>query len=306
MEINNKPRIGFIGQGFIGKNYADDFEARGYEVVRYALEEPYIHNKENLKGAEIIFVAVPTPTIPSGKVRDDGHPEVTFDDSIVREAVALAPEGSIVVIKSTIIPGTTASIQKENPTKFVLHSPEFLTESTAAHDAAHPERNIIGIPSDTPEYKDAAEKVMNVLPAAPFSLVTSAITAEHIKYANNAFLFVKIVFANMFYNVAKKNGAHWEDIRAAVGADPRVGPSHLGLHIEGDPPDVMRRRGAGRSCFIKDFAALSEMYTKLYPEDASTIMALRGFEYKNSELLREYNRYIHLLEGVYGKDAGKK
>ena len=300
-----KPTIGFIGQGFIGKNYANDFENRGYSVVRYALEPEYKDNKDKIKDCDIVFIAVWTPTVPSGELRDDGHPRVKFDDSIVRGAVALAGEKAIVVIKSTIVPGTSTSIQAQYPDKIILHSPEFLTESSAAHDAAHPERNIIGMAKDTPESKAAAKKVLSLLPKADFELITSSITAEHIKYANNSFLFLKIVFANIFYELALKNGADWESIRVAVGADPRVGPSHLGLHLEGDPANVMRRRGAGRSCFIKDFAALSEMYEQAFPEDADAITLMRGLEYKNSKFLRDADRYIDLLEGVYGIDAGK-
>ena len=64
--------IGFVGQGWIGKHYADNFEARGYMVVRYALEEPYVKNKEKIKECGIVFIAVPTPTSPKG-----------FDASIV-------------------------------------------------------------------------------------------------------------------------------------------------------------------------------------------------------------------------------
>jgi hypothetical protein len=48
------------------------------------------------------------------------------------------------------------------------------------------------------------------------------------------------------------------------------------------------------------------LYAQNFPDHASTIQALRGFEYTNAELLREFNRYINLLEGVYGVDAGKK
>jgi len=57
--------IGFIGQGWIGKNYADDFEKRGYETVRYSLEKPYVDNKEKIKDCDLVFIAVPTPTTPT-------------------------------------------------------------------------------------------------------------------------------------------------------------------------------------------------------------------------------------------------
>ncbi len=304
--IGTSPKIGFIGQGFIGKNYADDFEARGYNVIRYSLEEPYSNNKDAIASCDITFVAVPAPTVPGESTRSDGHPSVTFDDSILRSVIALTKPDSIVVIKSTIPPGTTESLESQYSDRIILHSPEFLVETTAAKDAAHPGRNIIGIPEDTDAYKNAAQRVLAILPRAPFELVCDARTAEHIKYANNAFLFLKIVFANMFYDFAQKNGADWETIRSAIAVDPRIGPSHLGLHLENDPPELMRRRGAGRSCFIKDLAEFSELYTKALPDEVSTIEALRGFEYKNAELLRAADRYVSLLEGVYGPDAGKK
>ena len=88
---NKKPLIGFIGQGFVGKAYADDFENRGFKNVRYALEEPYRNNKDLIKDCDIVFIAVPTPTTEKG-----------FDDSIIRGAVKLVGKGKIAVIKSTI------------------------------------------------------------------------------------------------------------------------------------------------------------------------------------------------------------
>lgn len=308
MKNNNseKPLIGFIGQGFIGKNYSDDFENRGYEVVRYALEEPYVKNKEKIKDCDIVFVAVNTPTVPTGELRDDGHPKVRFDDSIVREVISLADDRAIVVIKSTIKPGTAQSIQKEHPDKIILHSPEFLKETTAAYDAANPKRNIIGMAKDDEIHRQAAEKVLGILPKAPYELICDSQSAEFIKYAGNTFLALKVIFANIFFELVDKYGADWEKIREAVGEDPRIGPSHLDLHLQGDEPGVMRRRGAGRSCFIKDFATLSEMYAETFPEDKDAINMFRGFEYKNAQFLREFDRYVDLLEGVYGEGAGKK
>ena len=66
-------KIGFIGQGWVGKHYADDFEARGHDVVRYALEEPYVANKERVAECGIVFVAVPNGAIlfPSDKTNEN-------------------------------------------------------------------------------------------------------------------------------------------------------------------------------------------------------------------------------------------
>ena len=96
--------IGFIGQGFVGKSIADDVESRGFEVIRYSLEEPYVQNKDRIKTCSVVFICLPTPTTPKG-----------FDDSIVRSATALTKPGATVVIKSTIVPGTTLSILADFP-----------------------------------------------------------------------------------------------------------------------------------------------------------------------------------------------
>ena len=108
-----KQIIGFIGQGWIGKHYADSFEKRGYNVVRYDITPKYSHNKAKLKECAIIFVAVPTPTTP----------ESNFDDSILINAIKTTNKGQIVVIKSTIQVGITDKIQKMFPHRYILHSP---------------------------------------------------------------------------------------------------------------------------------------------------------------------------------------
>ncbi len=298
--------IGFIGQGFIGKSYADDFEKRGYAVVRYGLQSEYVGNKDKIAECDVVFIAVNAATIPAGTVRDDGRPAVKYDDSNVRSTPALTKPGAIVVIKSTLPPGMTKSIQEQYPDRIILHRPEFLLETTATKDASSPERNVIGMPVDDDVHRAAAEQIMAMLPKAPYQLITSSTNAECIKYGGNAFLFVKILFANKFFQLVEKNGGDWEVIREAIGNDPRIGPSHMDLHLKDDPEGVYRRRGAGRSCFIKDWAMFSEMFAEAFPEDKNTIQALRGFEYKNAELLREFDRYVDLLEGVYGPGAGEK
>ena len=74
----------------------------------------------------------------------------------------LIGKGKIAVIKSTVLPGTTEQIQKENPNIFVLHSPEFLTEVTASYDASHPARNIVGIPADNKLFRAKAKMVIDI------------------------------------------------------------------------------------------------------------------------------------------------
>ena len=285
---NKNIKIGFIGQGWIGKNYADDFERRGFDVVRYALEEPYNGNKEKIKECDIIFIAVPTPSTPKG-----------FDSSILEEAVGLVGEGKTVVIKSTLLPGTTESVQKKYPNIYIMHSPEFLTEATAAHDAANPTRNIIGIPINNDEYRNRAKEVLTVLPDAPYEKVCGSTEAELIKYGGNCWFYFKVIFMNMLYDKAQNLGAQWEPIRDSMAADPRIGETHLNpVHPSGTSNKP--GRGAGGHCFIKDFAAFSEMYKDVVGDELG-IRVLDALRDKNIDLLTKSGKDLDLLEGVYGK-----
>jgi nucleotide sugar dehydrogenase len=277
----NEMKIGCIGQGWIGKNYANDFEARGYNVVRYALEEPHIANKGDIAACDIVFIAVPTPTTLQG-----------FDDSTIRNVLPLVGKGKIAVIKSTILPGTTEKLQQFSPHIFVLHSPEFLVESTAAYDAAHPNRNIIGIPKMNAVYREKAEVVLRVLPEAPYTQIMLARDAEFVKYAGNCFLFTKVMFMNMLYDVVVAMGSDWSSVREALIHDPRIGPSHTEpLHQSG--------RGAGGHCFIKDFEAFRELY-RVNVQDPYGNALFTALKDKNIELLANSAKNLDLLEGVYG------
>lgn len=280
-------KIGFIGQGWIGRHYADDFENRGYDVVRYSLEAQYIGNKERIADCDIVFVAVPTPTTESG-----------FDDSFVRDALQNVGESKIAVIKSTILPGTTEKMQELYPRIFVLHSPEFLVEKTAAHDAAHPNRNIVGIPAETDLFRQKAEQVLEVLPDAPYERIMRARDAELVKYAGNCFLFTKVIYMNLLYDLVQATGGEWQDVRSALTHDPRIGMSHtepVHKSRDGVPPG----RGAGGHCFIKDFEAFRRMYEEEV-KDSLGADILKAEAEKNISLLAKSGKDLELLEGVYG------
>ena len=287
-------RLGFIGQGWIGKNLADHFEERGFDIVRYAKEEPYSVNGEAVRECDIVFIAVPTPTTPEG-----------FDDSILRDVVPLVGKGKIAVIKSTVLPGTTDSIQEANPDIIALHAPEFLRETSVRHDIDFPDRNIIGVPSKHTEnetYHAAAEALRGILPEAPYVSVCSAPEAELTKYAGNNFLYMKVVYMNLLYDIAQKFGADCGVLAQNMVADPRIGPSHMQpVHQYAHMGDT-HGRGAGGHCFIKDFAAFRELYERELPHDTAAISLLRAFEEKNNELLKNTNKDLDLLEGVYEKD----
>lgn len=279
----NKPLIGFIGQGFIGKNYADDFEARGHSVVRYSLEEPHINNKEKIADCDIVYIAVNANTTPKG-----------FDGSNIRSGLGIIGAGKVAVVKSTLLPGMTKILQKDFPAITLLFSPEFLSEVSAAYDAAHPFSNIVGMPVDDQEHRDAAARVHEILPKAPFSMTCDSDEAEIIKYTHNINGYTQIITFNMMYEMAQALGHDWENIGKAIAVDPLVCNRYSNpIHKSG--------RGAGGHCFIKDFAAFTNQYEKLVGEKEG-INALRAFEEKNIKLLKDSHKDSELLEGVYGKE----
>ncbi len=276
--------IGFIGQGWIGKNYADDFERRGLAVIRYGLERPFRANKSRISNCNIVFIAVPTPTTPVG-----------FDDSILRSVLPLVGAGKIAVIKSTLPVGRTRILQAAFPDIYIVHSPEFLSESTAAHDAAHPDRNIVGLPKSNKTYKNIARSVLALLPKAPYELVCDSDEAEFIKYSHNINGYIQVVLSNIFYDVAMSFDMDWELLKKAFKADPFMSHRYL------NPVDK-KGRGAGGHCFIKDFEAFIEMF-RASVSDPTALSALEAIRNKNVELLLASRKDIDLLTGVYGKSV---
>jgi UDPglucose 6-dehydrogenase len=278
----HKPVIGFIGQGYVGKNYADDFERRGFSVVRYALEEPYRANKDRIAECDVVLIAVPTPTTQNG-----------FDASIVEGALKLVGEGKTALIKSTLVPGTTRRLQDSFPKLVVLFSPEFLSEATAAQDATNPFSNVVGMARDDDAHRTAAAFVHEILPRAPFTLTCDSVEAELIKYAHNVNGFFQIILSNLLYDFALSEGVSWEPIQQAIETDPFISNRYA-------KPVHKTGRGAGGHCFIKDFAAFSDAYAAA-TGDMKGESVLRALAEKNRALLKESGKDLDLLAGVYGE-----
>ncbi len=284
---DSKPLVGYVGQGFVGKTSADNFEDRGYTVIRYALEEPYRANKEKIKEADVVFIAVPTPTTPKG-----------FLLSIVEEAIKLARPGAIVVIKSTVLPGITKRLQKKNPKITLLCNPEFLSEKTAREDTDNPFINVVGMPIDDVAHRKAAEVVHGIIPRAPKKVTCSSDEAEIYKYSHNISGYTQILTFNLMYDMAKKLGASWAPIQESIEADPMVCNRYANpIHKSG--------RGAGGACFIKDFAAFARHHEALIKNVNATAF-MKSAEKLNIGLLLNTKKDLNLLKGVYGEKVVAK
>jgi UDPglucose 6-dehydrogenase len=235
--MTNKKRIGIVGVGMVGGALHDYLQKRDdVEIFLYDTGKN-LGSMEEINEAEIVFVCVPTPY----KEEVGG-----FDISYVEETCAKLEENKIVVIKSTVLPGTTEKLQKEFSQHKFLFNPEFLVEARAEETMERPDRQIMGY---TTESKEIADQIMNILPDAPYKKIMKATEAEMVKYFGNAFLSVKVIFANQMYDICDKLNIDYDEVKDATAKDLRIGPSHLNVFYEG-------YRGYSGKCLPKDVKSL--------------------------------------------------
>ncbi len=199
----------------------------------------HVSNLDAVEGAKLAFICLPTPE------GEDGRADLSFVNSAVDELANAIGEGGIFVIKSTVPPGTVASLRKRlanlGSQADVVSHPEFLREGRAVHDFLHPDRIVIGSWDD-----NAASEVASLYSDIDTTVVlTDPTSSELIKYASNAYLAARLTFVNALANVAEAVGADILHVVNGMGLDHRIG-SHF---LRPGP-------GYGGSCFPKDTAAL--------------------------------------------------
>ena len=241
-----KTKIGIVGHGFVGRAVVYGFKNRNSDIKIFDKFQKTDSLEDTLAHAEFIFVCLPTPY--KGK---------RIDLSIMNEMVGkiakqIKGSNKIIIIKSTIIPGTTERYAKKYPKVNFCFNPEFLREKTANQDFVKADRTVIGVS------KANIGKRVRALYEKRFSkstfFITSFTEAELAKYMNNLYLATKVIFANEMFDLAERLGINYNRAKEIVGADKRIGPSHL---------DVTSERGFGGKCFPKDLVALIGLYKDL-------------------------------------------
>lgn len=234
-----------------------------------------------IKNAEVIVVAVGTPSDAEGKVNLD---------YVYATAEAMAPHlmpEAIVVIKSTVPPGTLDMVAKKikAKTKIEFHMasvPEFLREGSAVSDTLNPDRIVIGVDSQTVFKK--LEKLHQPL-GAPI-LKVNPVSAQMAKYSANAYLASRITFANQIADLCEYTGADIEEVLTAIGYDKRIG-SHYWY------PGF----GYGGSCFPKDVKELSH-YSRSVGLDQNLLVHLdRLNEERIPKLMQKYSNIVGGWQG---------
>lgn len=235
-------KLAVLGQGRV-PFYEEELD----KIMQSALERGALLFTSNLATAmqdtAMVIVAVGTPSLPDGRV------DLSQVYVAVQEIVQHARGETIIVMKSTVPPGTGRTLSK----RFLAHchvpihyasNPEFLREGKAVWDWYHPDRVVVGC-SDEAIAQQVLELYADI--DAP-KVVMDVTSAEMVKYASNAFLATKISFINEIANLCELVGADIDKVAPAVGMDQRIGPHFLQSGL-----------GYGGSCFPKDTTALDHV-----------------------------------------------
>lgn len=267
--------IGIIGAGYVGLTAAAGLAEIGHNVICGDIDKEKINNLNNgyvpitepgidelisnglalgklvfcvgteevVRKSDVIFLCLPTPQ------NNDGSADTSFIESVVKDIASTLKPGSIIVNKSTAPIGTVEKICNILGRKdiAVVCNPEFLREGAAVYDFFNPDRIVIG----SNNY-EAAKIIADIYSSIKCPVIlTSTESAEMIKYISNAFLAIKISFANSIATLCELVNANIFDVISGVGLDSRIGGSFL----QPGP-------GWGGSCFPKDSTAIINIAEK--------------------------------------------
>jgi UDPglucose 6-dehydrogenase len=235
--------VGVVGLGAVGGTVAEAFSRAGVPTRTY---DRYLRigGPRELAGCAVVFVCVPTPSIPGG-----GH-DLTELWSAVREVGPHLDPGCVVTVKSTVPPGTCDRLAAEFAGLEFAHVPEFLVEARPLETFTKPDRIVIGASSDAATHA-LTGLMRRVAPVAPM-LIVRPVEAELVKLCSNALLAAKVSLANELAEVCGRFGAEWTAVQPGVGLDRRIGPDHLSVSPE---------RGFGGKCLPKDLDGLIDAAT---------------------------------------------
>ena len=276
-----KQKIGVIGNGFVGGAVKFGFSPQtGCDAeVRVYDKNPdkSTHTlEETVNQSDFIYLSVPTPANKDGSINLD-----IIDDALNDiDKVHTREKDNAILIRSTVIPGTTWNLQTKYPQLNILFNPEFLTERSANFDFINQNRFIVGNSGkqlNQMKSEQFVELIKDRFGDCVAVMETSYETAELIKYMNNCFFATKVSFMNEMYQIAEKIDANWDEAVSGFVSDGRIGHSHLGV------PGHDGKFGFGGSCFPKDIQAMID-FAEMFGLNPSV---LKGAWEKNLEVRSE-------------------
>ena len=251
-------QIGIVGQGYVGTALKEGM-SQHYNVETFDIN-PNLRTKNSvkdlIKSVSMTFVCVPTPMKKDGScdtsivesvVKDIDEAQQWCLDSMLNHSIQPVEKRTIIIIKSTIPPGTTNRLNKKYKNVQIVFNPEFLTEANFIEDFKNQDRIIIGGPR--PASTKVRQLFYKAFPKAHI-IKTGSMTAEMVKYMTNTFLATKVSFANEMKMICDELNIDYDKVVEYSTYDERLGKSHWPV------PGPDGKLGFGGSCFPKDINAL--------------------------------------------------
>ena len=240
--------VGIVGQGFVGTALREVFSCYN-KIYTYDKAHEHLSTHRSVTAlahdCDVVFVCVPTP------MKKDGSCDTSIVEKVCKEA-CLTGRRNIIVVKSTVPPGTTKYLNEVCIDSQVVFNPEFLLERNATEDFRNTDRIILGGPR--PATTRLIQLYANVFPKASI-IKTDSTIAEYVKYLTNCFLAVKVSLANEFAAMCEENGVDYDKVIEYAMHDERLGDSHWSV------PGPDGNLGFGGSCFPKDLNAIIQHAT---------------------------------------------
>jgi len=246
--LESKMNIGIVGLGVVGSALKFGFEKLGHEVVGFDIKFGDV-KFEDVLSTEIVFICVPTPSTEEGC-------DTSVVEGVVKDFCDAKYEG-VIVIKSTVLPGTTKKLSEKYDIELVF-CPEFLRERCAISDFCE-NHDILVVGTDNNIY---FEKIVSAHGFFPRKVVRfySTTGAELVKYFHNTFNMLRIVFANEFYDLCKHFGVDYMKIKNTV-CNHRLSTNKYYLDCS------EKWRGAGGPCLPKDTYAIAKLFSEIYDSE---------------------------------------
>tara|TARA_R110002167_G_scaffold366308_1_gene594692 strand:+ start:6787 stop:7626 length:840 start_codon:yes stop_codon:yes gene_type:complete len=239
-------KIGIVGNGFVGSAIIHGFVLHVDDILIYDNDSSKsTHSlREVAQQSDIAFICVPTPMFETGEC------DLSIVEDVVNEMCSFSDRNKdlVVVIKSTVVPGTVESLSEKFPNIDFVFNPEFLTERRARLDFINTSRVVLGGTS-----KIALDKVESLYRIRfPYVKIvkTDFGTAQLIKYMANCFFATKISFMNEMKQICGAIDGNWDEAMDGFISDGRIGNSHI------DVPGHDGSLGFGGKCFPKDINAM--------------------------------------------------
>jgi len=224
--------IGIVGLGIVGNSFSKMLEKQGYLIKKLDIYKNYF---EDVSKSDIVFICI-----------NDTDKEMTNIKSAVKEIVKKNHKG-IIVIRTTVTPGTTDEFIELYPERRIAYLPEFLTERNAEYDTFHPDKVVIGT-DDNEVFKILKEIFKGIIDEERIIRV-KPLEAEIIKLALNSLYTIKVVFSEELNSLVEHFGADYNNIYKAFCLDRYTNGEHLIAGKDG-------YRGAGGKCLPKDIGFL--------------------------------------------------